>query len=61
VAYLYGGDERAYAATDDAEYFAELSEAWFDSNDYFPFNRADVVTHDPVGANAIEDSWSRVP
>ena len=61
VAYLYGGDERAYAATDDAEYFAELSEAWFDSNDYFPFNRADVVVHDPVGAKAVEESWNSVP
>lgn len=61
VAYLYGDDERAYAATDDAEYFAELSEAWFDSNDYFPFNRADVLAHDPVGAKAIEGSWRRIP
>tara|TARA_B100000315_G_scaffold159395_1_gene147887 strand:+ start:1310 stop:2326 length:1017 start_codon:yes stop_codon:yes gene_type:complete len=61
VPYLYGEDERAYAATDDAEYFAELSEAWFDSNDYFPFNRDEVKAHDPSGARAVEAAWSRIP
>ena len=54
VPYLYGGNERAYAATDDAEYFAELSEAWFDTNDYFPFNRDEVRAHDPNGAKVVE-------
>ena len=61
VPYLYGDEERAYAATDDAEYFAELSEAWFHTNDYFPFTREDVLAHDPIGAKAIEGAWKLVP
>ncbi|HJO99675.1 MAG TPA: hypothetical protein QGF85_07675 [Acidimicrobiales bacterium] len=61
VPYLYGGNERAYAATDDAEYFAELSEAWFDTNDYFPFNRDEVRAHDPNGAKVVEAAWRLIP
>lgn len=49
---------RAYAATNDLEYFAELSIAYFDvSTWYYPFTRADLRNHDPVGFALMESFW----
>jgi hypothetical protein len=48
VAYVKGGVGRAYALTNATEYFAELSEAYFWRNDYYPFVRWDIEEHDPV-------------
>ena len=47
----YRGREKkkAYAATSPAEYFAELSEAYFGMNDFAPSTRAELEKHDPVG------------
>lgn len=59
VAYAGGGTAEAYATTDDREYFAELSEAWFWENDFYPFVREDVIEFDPLGAEVIEASWAR--
>lgn len=52
-----GSIGRAYASTDRAEYFAELSEAWFGRNDFFPFTRSDLESHDPEGARLMERIW----
>jgi len=49
--------ERAYALVDAKEYFAELTEAYFSVNDYFPFTRADLESHDPQGAEVIRTLW----
>jgi len=59
VAYAGGGTAEAYATTDEREYFAELSEAWFWENDFYPFVRQDVVDFDPLGAEVVEASWAR--
>jgi len=48
---------RAYAANNPQEYFAELTEAWFGVNDFYPFVRAEVVKHDPEGAGLLERLW----
>ncbi len=42
-----GKEVRAYAATNPMEYFAESSEAFFGSNDFYPFVRAELRRHDP--------------
>lgn len=39
--------ERAYAMTDAKEYFAELTEAYFSRNDFYPFTRDELAKHDP--------------
>jgi len=52
-----GGKERAYALTDVHEYFAELSEAYFSENDFYPFNRDDLEYFDPQGFAVIESLW----
>ena len=57
VAYKGGGSRRSYALTNHKEYFAELTEAYFGVNDYFPFNRADLQSYDPIGFAAVRAAW----
>ena len=57
VQYVYGQFLAAYATTNSREYFAELTEAWFWSNDYFPFNRQELQAHDALGATVVEAAW----
>jgi hypothetical protein len=54
-----GKTVRAYAANNPQEYFAELSEAWFGTNDFYPFVRAEVLHHDPEGAKLLREVWGR--
>ncbi|MEM9463433.1 MAG: zinc-dependent peptidase [Myxococcota bacterium] len=57
VEYVDGQILEAYATTNAAEYFAELTEAYFWMNDFYPFVRADLAAHDPVGLAAVEQAW----
>jgi len=50
--------ERAYAATNSHEYFAELSEAYFALNDFYPYTRRQLAVHDPEGLKLIERMWN---
>lgn len=52
--------ERAYAMTDDWEYFAETSEALFGRNDFYPFTREDLARHDPAMLALLQQVW-RLP
>ncbi len=54
-----GSMARAYAANNAQEYFAELTEAWFGTNDFYPFVRAEVIQHDPEAAKLLEELWGR--
>jgi hypothetical protein len=38
---------RHYALTDHKEFFAEMTEAYFGTNDFFPFNRAELREAEP--------------
>lgn len=49
--------ERAYAMTDAHEYFAESTEAFFSRNDFFPFNRAELASHDPEMYHLLQRVW----
>jgi len=57
VRHVSGQMLRAYALDKAQEYFAELSEAYFGTNDYYPFNRGDLLLHDPAGYAMIEKMW----
>ena len=57
VDYIGGGKKKAYALTDINEYFAELSEAYFLKNDFYPFTREDLKTHDPDGHAILALVW----
>jgi len=46
-----------HAAKDPMEYFAELTEAFFGSNDMYPFVRAELQRHDPNGYGLVAWAW----
>ena len=52
-----GRKERAYALTNEREYFAEISSSYWGRNDYYPFTRADLAKFDPPGLAMIEKLW----
>lgn len=49
--------DRAYALTNVQEYFAEGTEAFFGANDFYPFNKAQLKTHDPELFALLENIW----
>lgn len=53
-----GEKKKAYAITNTREYFAELTEAWFGRNDYFPFTREELIRHDAAGAEMVRVVWN---
>lgn len=59
VRFADGGEKEGYAATNEHEYFAELSEAYFGKNDFYPFTRDELKTYDPVGYRLMEQVWGR--
>jgi hypothetical protein len=52
-----GSRTRHYALTDHKEFFAEMTEAWFGSNDFHPFNRAELLETEPAIAALLGDIW----
>jgi hypothetical protein len=52
-----GRDQDAYAGTNAKEYFAEATEAFFGTNDFYPFVRSELQRHDPVGYNLLVRLW----
>jgi len=49
--------DRAYALSNHKEYFAELSEAYFGKNDFFPFDRDELRQHDPEMFKLLGKLW----
>ena len=56
-----GMRERAYALTNPQEYFAEASEAYFGTNDFYPFVRPELEQHDPEAGRLIRELWTNPP
>jgi len=54
---ISGKTERAYAAVNPMEYFAETSEAFFGTNDFYPFVRSELKHHDPQMFQLLERLW----
>ena len=55
---------RAYACTNEFEYFAELSAAFLgcrdgaiEFNKWYPFNRLQIKEHDPDGYKMLKRAW----
>jgi dipeptidyl-peptidase-4 len=48
---------KAYAMTNQMEYFAETTEAYFDRNDMEPFDRVELQAKDPDMLKVIEKIW----
>jgi hypothetical protein len=57
VLHIQGGEQRHYALTNDQEWFAESTEAYFGTNDFFPFVRAELRRVDPQGFAELQRIW----
>jgi hypothetical protein len=55
-----GSRTRHYGLTDQKEFFAEMTEAYFGSNDFAPFNRAELRTGFPDLHTLLEEIWGRM-
>jgi len=59
VLYYHGSMRKAYAMKNSGEYFAELSEAYFGVNDFYPFVNAEVRKHDPRMYELLGKLWKQ--
>jgi hypothetical protein len=55
-----GRTVRHYGLNNDQEYFAECTEAFFGTNDFHPFVRAELKQHDPNMHQILADAWGDV-
>ena len=51
---------RHYALTDHKEFFAEMTESYFGTNDFFPFNRGELLEAEPEIHRLLETIWGPV-
>ncbi len=59
VLHIGGSKKRHYALTDHKEYFAESCEAWFGTNDFYPFVRAELKEFDPEICSVLSEVWGK--
>jgi len=57
VLHIAGKSKRAYALNNDQEYFAECTEAFFGTNDFYPFVRAELQQRDPNMYQLLNKLW----
>jgi hypothetical protein len=59
---LYDGSRvRHYALTTPMEFFAEMTEAFFGVNDFYPFNRAELKEAEPEIHSLLNEIWTATP
>jgi len=59
---LYDGKRvKHYALTNHKEFFAEMTESYFGSNDFFPFNRAELKESEPEIYELMVQIWEAPP
>ena len=59
VEHRTGPKRDGYANTNHAEYFAEISCAFLDRIDYFPYDKEGLKKHDPEGYTVAEKVWGK--
>jgi hypothetical protein len=59
VLHASGRKQKAYALVNDREYFAEASEAYFGTNDFYPFVRSELKEHDLGMFKLLEELWGK--
>jgi len=61
AALLVNGERaRHYGLTNHKEFFAEMTEAYFGTNDFFPFNRGELKTAEPEIYELMKTLWGPV-
>ena len=53
-----GQRQQHYALQNGQEFFAEMTEAYFGVNDFYPFVRAELQDYDPETAALVRQLWS---
>lgn len=59
VRHIRGHTGRHYALTNHKEFFAEMTEAYFGCNDFFPFVRGELKHTDPATFDMLSGVWGR--
>ncbi|MCR9248709.1 MAG: hypothetical protein NXI31_27080 [bacterium] len=59
VWHINGKKRKHYALTNEREYFAEATEAYFGTNDFFPFVRSELKRHDERGYRELQKVWGK--
>jgi hypothetical protein len=59
--HIEGGLTRHYALTNQKEFFAEMTEAYFGVNDFYPFNRAELKQAEPALFEKLGRWWAFEP
>jgi len=61
VRHINGSEQKHYAIENEKEYFAESTEAFFGTNDFYPFVKAELKQHDPEGFRLMKMLWNEEP
>ena len=59
VLYYDGNKKKHYAMNNTMEFFAEMTEAYFGTNDIYPFVQAELKTYDPKTFAIMEKVWGQ--
>jgi hypothetical protein len=61
VLHANGRQRPHYALTNQMEFFAEMTEAYFGQNDFFPFNSAELQREEPEIFALLRKLWGPLP
>jgi len=61
VPHMNGHMREHYGLTDQKEFFAEMTEAYFGMNDFYPFNRAELKREEPELFSLLRKVWGPLP
>jgi hypothetical protein len=50
-----------YGLTDQKEFFSEMTESYFGSNDFYPFVAGELKQAEPEVVALLEDIWGPLP
>ncbi|MEO0018938.1 MAG: hypothetical protein RLZZ522_2221 [Verrucomicrobiota bacterium] len=57
---ITGERVRHYGLTNQMEFFSEMTEAYFGTNDFFPFNRGELITAEPEIYELMKTLWGPI-
>jgi len=60
VLHIDGEDREHYALSNHKEFFAEMTEAYVRTNDFYPFVRSELRRHDPETYRLLESIWGPI-
>lgn len=61
VLHIAGGHRRHYALTNQMEFFAEMTESFFGTNDFYPFVRGELKRELPDVHKLLAEVWGVAP